>query len=301
MVAQLPKRPSLRYVQEQAKDLLKSLRQGEVKVCMILRAHPRFRNSPDHSLISARLSLQEVQHALARHYGFRSWSDLKAHVQRRSAMDLTSELQEKGSKSAERIAGLASRDDTVLEEVFQAVRSSDKRTKNAAAKVLQLISAKMPARVYRRLAFFTEFLDGKDSILKWIATDVIGNLSGVDIDNRVDERLLAKFLQLLSDDVMITAAHSVDNLGKIALSKPQYRERITAALLRADSVERQAECHNVLAGKKIDAFARYCHLADDMEPILDFVRRQLSNSRNATRKKAARFVKKLEGKRRPSS
>jgi len=301
VAAHLPERPSIRHLQEQAKDLLKSHRHGEAAACAILRAHPRFRNCPAQTILAARLSLQQVQHALARHYGFRSWSDMKARVRQRPAADVTGELHEKGNKGAELIAALATRDNAVLAEVFQAVKSSDKRTKNAAAKVLQLISREMPGRLYPRLAFFAELLEGDDNILKWIATDVIGNLAGVDAENRVDDRLVATFLRLLSDNVMITAAHAVDNLGRIALSKPQHRERITGALLRPDAVERQAECHNILAGRKIDAFARYCHLLDDLEPILDFVRRHLRNSRNATRNRAARFLKKFDRSQPPSS
>jgi hypothetical protein len=175
------------------------------------------------------------------------------------------------------------------------VNSADKRAKNAAAKVLQLMSAEFPVRLYPRFDFFTGLLEGKDNILRWIAADVIGNLVAVDTENRVDDRLLARFVRLLADEVMITAAHSVENLGKIALHKPQLRQPITAALLKADSVSRHPECHNILAGKRIDAMARYVHLVEDAAPIVAFVRSQTNNSRNATRKKAEGFLKKFAG------
>ena len=38
-----------------------------------------------------------------------------------------------------------------------------------------------------------------------------------------------------------------------------------------------------------------CHLLDDMGPVVDFVRGHLDNPRNATRKKAAGFVKRFGG------
>ena len=162
---------------------------------------------------------------------------------------------------------MANEDDAALQAVFLAVNSADKRAKNAAAKVLQLMSGSSPGRLYPRLDFFTGLLEGQDNILKWIATDVIGNLAAVDTENKVDDRLLARFVRLLGDEVMITAAHSVENLGKIALQKPQLRQPITAVLLKADSVSRHPECLNILAGKRIDAMARYVHLVADTSPI----------------------------------
>lgn len=255
--------------------MLKAHRRGELSACAVLRAHPRLKKGSDESILAARVSLQEAQHALALHYGLDSWRDLKESVQQRltekadlDAVDkVMGQLHKEGNKGAQRIADLASKDDATLKAVFQAASSADKRVKNAAAKVLQLMSAESPVRLYPRFDFFAGLLEGKDNILKWIATDVVGNLAAVDTEDKVDDRLLARFVRLLADQVMITSAHSVENLGKIALHKPQLRQPITAALLKADSVRRHPECHNILAGKRIGAMARYVHLVADNAPI----------------------------------
>jgi hypothetical protein len=54
MSRQLPEKPNLEYLRKQAKELLRSMRQGK---------------------------LADAQLALAREYGFPTWADLKAHVQ----------------------------------------------------------------------------------------------------------------------------------------------------------------------------------------------------------------------------
>jgi hypothetical protein len=91
---------------------------------------------------------------------------------------------------------------------------------------------------------------------------------------------------------MITAAHSVENLWKIAINKLQYRKRITAALLRVAFPKRNPEYRNILIGKTIVALDQYYDLIQDKKPVLAFVGCQLSNSRSTTRKRAEALLKK---------
>jgi len=76
----LPGRPSLEHLKHQAKDLLRSPR--TLDVCQRLREfHPRFRSLSDDAIVAAPLSLAGAQLAIAREYGFASWSRLKRHVE----------------------------------------------------------------------------------------------------------------------------------------------------------------------------------------------------------------------------
>ena len=54
MSRQLPQKPNLGYLKKQAKELLRSMRQGK---------------------------LADAQHTLAKEYGFASWTKLKSHVE----------------------------------------------------------------------------------------------------------------------------------------------------------------------------------------------------------------------------
>jgi hypothetical protein len=80
MSRSLPASPSLRYLQEEAKDLLKAQRQGDAGACPTLRLLRRFQNAPERQVLSSHVALHEAQLALALDYGFKSWADLRQHL-----------------------------------------------------------------------------------------------------------------------------------------------------------------------------------------------------------------------------
>lgn len=67
MSASLPERPSLEHLKKQAKQLLKKFRAGDADAHKLLA-----------SVTDPRLA--DAQHAVARSYGFESWTELKRHV-----------------------------------------------------------------------------------------------------------------------------------------------------------------------------------------------------------------------------
>jgi len=80
MAHSLPEKPSPEYLRKEAKDLLKAHRAGKRHVCEVLRNLRRFIRVADQDILSAEVSLNEVQFALARDYGFASWVQLMANV-----------------------------------------------------------------------------------------------------------------------------------------------------------------------------------------------------------------------------
>lgn len=182
----------------------------------------------------------------------------------------------------------------LLPEIFDGVSSQNKRIKNGTAKILRTISEEYPGKLYPRFDFFVEHMNGDDTILKWLAIDTIANMAGVDNKNKIN-KLLKKYYEFLSDDSMITAGHAIEGLAKIAYAKPKYQEEITSQLLRVKSIKRGSECRNILLGKVILAFEGYNDQIENREEIITFVRGQLKNSRKATKKKAEKFLKRIEG------
>ena len=81
MARSLPPRPTLEALKKQAKELLQAHRHGDKSTCKTLRLIGRLAKFSDEQILSAKVGLQEVQHALALDYGFKSWSELKAHVE----------------------------------------------------------------------------------------------------------------------------------------------------------------------------------------------------------------------------
>lgn len=189
------------------------------------------------------------------------------------------------------LAEIVKKNMDLLPKIVKGVSSPNKRIKNGTAKILRTISEEYPERLYSKFDFFVEHMNGNDTILKWLAMDTIANFATIDKKNRID-KILKTYYELLSDESMVTAAHAVESLGKIAKAKPKYQEEITSQLFRVKKIDRGSECRNILLGKVILAFDGYMDQVHDKKEIVSFVKRELNNSRNATSVKAEKFLKR---------
>jgi len=185
---------------------------------------------------------------------------------------------------------------SLLPEILNGISSEDPRVKFKSAKTLRVISGKNPEILYTKMDFFSRLLESKNKIIKWTAIDVIGNLTSIDSENKFDE-IFNKYYGLLSDNSMITMGHVIDNSGKIAKAKPYLTEKITSELLKIENIPTKPhltlECKNILLGKTIQAFNLYFAQIANKSSIVSFVKRQLNNTRKATKAKAERFLKKF--------
>jgi hypothetical protein len=179
-----------------------------------------------------------------------------------------------------------------IPELFAGLRADNARIKYGCLKALRAISEKNPAVLYPEFDRFSDMLDSENNIFKWGAAQIIGNLAAVDTYGKIG-RILDRYLAPITGPVMITAANAVGGAGKIALAQPRHADRIARALLEVEAANYQTpECRNVAVGhvlKSLDLFVK--HIGDP-EPVVAFARRQLGNSRNAVKKKAAAFLKK---------
>ncbi len=81
MKRQLPPRPSLEQLKNQAKTLLKAQRAADAAAPDRIReSHPRRRNSTAAEIAASAFTLADAQLVIAHEYGFASWARLKAHV-----------------------------------------------------------------------------------------------------------------------------------------------------------------------------------------------------------------------------
>ena len=198
------------------------------------------------------------------------------------------------NQKAEYVAEKAMDNPDLIKELFKGISSANSRIRFGSAKTLRIISEKNPRKLYPRMDFFVNLLDSKNTILKWIAIDIIANLTAVDTRNEFN-RIFEKFYSCLYEGSLITAGHVVDNSGKIALAKPELQSKITEQLMKAEEVPvPTSECRNILIGKAINAFNIYFNQIEDKDKVISFVKRQLNNSRNATKTKAEKFLMKLD-------
>jgi len=202
-----------------------------------------------------------------------------------------SDMLSRKEVKAEDVAKNVIKNPRLLPELFNGISSENTRTRFKSAKVLRIISAENPEMLYSKMHFFTNLLNSKNKILKWIAIDVIGNLSSVDTENKFD-KIFNKFFDLLADESMITAGHVIDSSGKIARAKPHLQDKITKELLRVEKTEyKTSECKNILLGKVILSFSQYIDQISDTEEMVSLAKRQRANPRKATRVKAEKFLR----------
>jgi len=101
MSRQLPVRPNLEHLREQAKELLRSVQQGDTAALELFRSLVSF-SAP------ASLKLADAQHAIARDYGFATWPKLKEHVEslarvRQPAEMLTAAIRAQDAEKAAKL------------------------------------------------------------------------------------------------------------------------------------------------------------------------------------------------------
>jgi hypothetical protein len=179
----------------------------------------------------------------------------------------------------------------LVSEIIRGLTSDNARIRLGCAKILRTVSERKPEALYPISKYFVTLLDHRNNIIKWNAMDILANLACVD-DLKNFDKIFDKYFSLLEDKVLVTAAHVVDNSGKIAKAKPYFTDRITNELLRVEKIPRDTECKNILKGKTILAFDAYFNQIEDKEMVITFVKKQLRNRRNATKTKAKNFLKK---------
>lgn len=87
-VTRLPSNPNLDHLKYQAKDLLREHAARSQQAAQRIREfHPRFTKSADAEIFHAKLRLADAQLAIAREYGFPSWTRLKRHIEHPTLAD----------------------------------------------------------------------------------------------------------------------------------------------------------------------------------------------------------------------
>ncbi len=200
-------------------------------------------------------------------------------------------LSRKGA-NPDRVADAAARNPEMLDSVLEGLGAKEARIRYGCAKVLMIVSEKRPSALYPRFDFLAGLLESESKILQWNATWILANLAAVDTRNKF-EQVFDKYFAPIPGPVMITGANVIGAAARIARVKPSLSNRITAELLKVESAEYQTpECRNIALGHAIKSFDQFFDLIEDKEPVIRLIRKQLENTRPATRKKAERFLQK---------
>lgn len=184
-----------------------------------------------------------------------------------------------------------SRKSKSIHGLFEALGSTDARTKYAAARTLRLLSESRPETLYAHFDRLLELSASDNSFLRWDAARSLANLAKIDRENRIEANL-DRYLSAIPGPQMIGAATVIEGAATIALAKPALADRLARAIVEVRSATyKTEECRNVAIGHAIVSLSRFWDLIQDREPVLDFVRSQVGNARASTREKAERFLK----------
>ena len=171
--------------------------------------------------------------------------------------------------------------------------SKNPKVKYTCAKKAINISKTKPNLLYPKLSFFVKLLDSENQVIKWTAILVIGNLSKVDKTNKVI-KLFPRLLGFLKAHKMITANNTILALTEIAKNKPKYRNKIIEELLKIEKYNYDTtECRNIALGKVILALQNFKEDIKGNKKIMNFLKRQTKNKRNATKVKAQKLLRGL--------
>jgi len=216
-------------------------------------------------------------------------------MERKDGSGSIAKVLSKGKARPDEVLRKVLRKPELLDGVIACLEAREARVRFGAAKVLMVLAGRAPALLYPRLEALVGLLRGDNKILEWTALVAIGDLAAVDVDRRIDA-LLDEVIARIRGPVLITAANSIVALGKIAAARPDLAERIAAGILAVEEARYATdECRNVAIGKAIETLERFRGRLADPAPVDRFVERQLGNRRAAVRKRAERWMKRVDG------
>jgi len=182
------------------------------------------------------------------------------------------------------------------EELTRGLEADKARIKYGCAKALRIVSQERPELLYPHFDFFVRLLDNENKILQWEAAFVLSQLARVDTDDKF-AAIFDKYFSPIIGPTMITAANVIRGGARIGQAKPHLADRIAAEVLKVSRARYQtAECRNVAIGHAILALGDFFDRLNNPRRVLHFVRKQITNSRPATCKKAAQFLKRVQSR-----
>ena len=206
---------------------------------------------------------------------------------------MSPEMYEKDANIAH-IASSALKDDALLSELLEGLRSKKETFRYNCHKVLMLISEGHGQVLYPKWDYLVEQLSSDNTYWKMSALQILANLTSVDGEGKF-EQIFDKYYGLLDDKSMITAAHVAGASSKIVKSKPELEMKITARLLNLDGTHHEPERRDLVKGYAIEAFSEYFDQAKDKEGIIKFVEQQVDAKSPRTRKIAGDFLRRWGG------
>ena len=161
------------------------------------------------------------------------------------------------------------------------------------AKELLKIGSENPEQLYEHFDYWAKLIKSNNNILKWTAIDIVGYLSAVDKDNRIDP-LIPDLINYLHGGVLITCNHSIFALGLISQNKPNFKEKTINELISISQDNfKTNECKNIAIGKVLEVIKPFAAEIKNNISVITFIENATKSERNSTKKKAEQLLKKI--------
>ncbi|MHB1254246.1 MAG: hypothetical protein ACYCZ1_08770 [Candidatus Humimicrobiaceae bacterium] len=116
-----------------------------------------------------------------------------------------------------------------IELLFEGLVLKDDKYRYNCLLLLEKITSKKVSWIYDRWDFLVGLLDSANSYRRNIGLILLANLSLSDLENRF-ENILDKYLSHCNDEKFITQRQCIQNVWKIAVNKPVFKEKIITHL-----------------------------------------------------------------------
>jgi len=199
----------------------------------------------------------------------------------------------------EELANLAMKSSSNILLLFDFLSGNKGTVKFRSEKILRHLCNITPKTMYLHFDKFVNLLKSENSILKWGAIFSIANLTFVDTGKRF-EKIMDLYFSGISEKSMITASNIIKASAKIALAKPLLTDIIVNEILKSEIAHYEnkgkisTECSNIVFGNAIDTFDKIYINVIQKQPVINFVKKQLKNTRKSVASKAMRFLKKYQ-------
>lgn len=187
-------------------------------------------------------------------------------------------------------------DSSVLDDLFEFVQTENTSIKYLSSKIIRKVSERNPERIYPHASKVIQWLNHKNSFIKWDGILTLSNLLAIDHNDKLNN-VLNDYLEMIHSPQMITAGNVIGNAWKIVVAKPKQDYHITSKLIEVPfniyyhKGEPSPECNNILCGKVIECFEHYFEYSNCHALMIKFAQDQLSNSRKLVVKRAECFLK----------
>ena len=178
---------------------------------------------------------------------------------------------------------------------FEKLESVNTKEKYAFVKELLALGKENPKDLYPYLPQIIHMLDTGNNIIIWAGIELLGSLITIDKSHRIKLQL-PRLYTYLNTGKMITANHAVAALSEIAKVEVELQDQIVEEILEIQEYEYDTEeCKNIVYGNIIKGMVTcYPTLQNEKtkKKVVEFIRKQKENTRNATKKKAEEFLKR---------